>query len=131
MRLTTSGHSTRPPVGTVGGADLDRTYYYTIFPSLLLSLHADYAMVHLIRPIAPERTAIRCQWLFDPQTMALPDFDPSDVVEFWDVTNRQDWHVNELTQLGIESRAYRPGPYANAEGLLAAFDRYYLSCMTD
>ena len=38
--------------------------------------------------------------------------------------------VNELTQQGIESRAYRPGPYANQEGLLAAFDRYYLRCMS-
>ena len=27
------------------------------------------------------------------------------------------------------SRAYSPGPYANAEGLLAAFDRHYLAAM--
>jgi len=130
MSLTTTGVRTRPPVGTVGGADLDRSYYYTVFPSLLLSLHADYAMVHFIRPLAPDRTAVTCQWLFEPQTMERADFDPSDVVDFWDLTNRQDWHVNELTQAGIASRAYRPGPYANAEGLLAAFDRYYLACMS-
>ncbi len=58
--------------------------------------------------------------------MAMPHFDPSDVVDFWDLTNRQDWHVNELTQLGLSSRAYSPGPYSNAEGLLSAFDRHYL-----
>ena len=34
--------------------------------------------------------------------MARPDFDPSDAIDFWDLTNRQDWHVNELTQLGFE-----------------------------
>jgi Rieske 2Fe-2S family protein len=130
MSLTMTGRSTRPPVGSVGGADLNRSYYYTIFPSLLLSLHADYVMVHSVRPVAPDRTAIACEWLFDPRTMAAPDFDPSDVVDFWDLTNRQDWHVNELTQAGIESRAYRTGPYANAEGLLAAFDRYYLERMS-
>jgi Rieske 2Fe-2S family protein len=129
MRLTTTGRSSRPPVGSVSGADLDRSYYYTIFPSLLLSLHADYAMVHYLRPIAPDRTLITCQWLFDSQTIAGGGFDASDAVDFWDVTNRQDWRVNELTQQGIESRAYRPGPYANQEGLLAAFDRYYLRRM--
>jgi Rieske 2Fe-2S family protein len=129
MSLTTTGRSARPSLGTVTGADLDRSYYYTIFPSLLLSLHRDYAMVHVIRPRAADRTLVTCQWLFDPRTIAAPDFDPSDVVDFWDLTNRQDWHVNELTQPGVASRAYRRGPYANAEGLLAAFDRYYLRCM--
>ena len=48
---------------------------------------------------------------------------PSDAVEFWDMTNRQDWHVCELSQAGICSRAYTPGPYSNREDLLYAFDR--------
>jgi len=127
--LTTSGRSSRPPIGTVSGADLDRVYYYTLFPSFMLSTHPDYVMVHYLKPIAPDRTEIVCAWLFDPQTIAQPDFDPSDVVDFWDLTNRQDWHVTQLTQLGMRSRAYSPGPYSNAEGLLSAFDRHYLHVM--
>lgn len=127
--LTMSGRSSRPPIGSVSGADLDRVYYYTIFPSLLFSTHPDYVMVHYVRPIAPNRTEIVCAWLFDPATIAQPDFDPSEVVDFWDLTNRQDWHVNELTQLGLSSRAYSPGPYSNAEGLLNAFDRHYFAVM--
>jgi Rieske 2Fe-2S family protein len=129
ISLTTSGTTSRPPLGSVAGADLDRAYYYTIFPSMLFSLHRDYVMVHYVRPLAVDRTAVVCAWLFDPQTMARSDFDPSDVVDFWDLTNSQDWHVNELTQLGLHSRAYTPGPYSNAEGLLAAFDRHYLRVM--
>jgi Rieske 2Fe-2S family protein len=127
--LATSGRSSRQPLGSVGGDDLDRVYYYTIFPSLLLSLHPDYAMVHYCRPLAADRTEVTCAWLFDPSAIAKPDFDPADVVEFWDLTNRQDWHVNELTQQGLRSRAYSPGPYSNAEGLLSAFDRHYLTIM--
>lgn len=129
MSLTTSGSTMRPPLGEIGGEDLLRSYYYTIFPSMLLSLHADYAMAHYIRPVAPDRTIVECAWLFDRDTMLMPHFDPSDAVEFWDLTNRQDWHVNELTYRGVQSRSYTPGPYANAEGLLAAFDRYYLERM--
>ena len=55
--------------------------------------------------------------------MAREAFDPRDAVEFWDMTNRQDWHVCELSQAGISSRGYRPGPYSNREDLLYAFDR--------
>lgn len=127
--LTMSGHSSRPPLRGVEGVELDRVYYYTIFPTMMLSLHPDYVMVHYCNPLAPDRTEVVCEFLFDPETMAKPDFDPSDVVEFWDLTNRQDWRVNELTQLGLSSLAYSPGPYSNAEGLLAAFDRYYLEVM--
>jgi glycine betaine catabolism A len=97
---------------------------------MLLSLHPDYVMVHCANPVAPDRTLVDCAWLFDPQTISRPGFDPNDAVDFWDMTNRQDWHVNELTQKGIESRAYTPGVYANAEGLLAAFDRHYVSMMS-
>ncbi|MET2736235.1 SRPBCC family protein [Staphylococcus epidermidis] len=42
------------------------------------------------------------------------------------MTNRQDWHVCELSQQGVSSRAYAPGPYAQAEGLLWQFDQEYL-----
>jgi Rieske 2Fe-2S family protein len=128
--LTMTGVSTRPPIGDVDGEELYRVYYYTIFPSLLLSLHPDYVMVHYMRPLAPDRTEVVCAFLFDPNVMKAPGFDPSDAVEFWDVTNRQDWHVNERTQLGLSSRAYTPGPYANAEGLLSAFDAHYLGVMS-
>jgi Rieske 2Fe-2S family protein len=96
---------------------------------MLLSLHPDYAMVHYCNPLAVDRTEVVCAWLFAREEIDRGGFDPSDVVEFWDLTNRQDWHVNELTQAGMKSRAYSPGPYSNAEGLLSAFDRYYLQCM--
>jgi Rieske 2Fe-2S family protein len=86
-------------------------------------------MVHYTKPLAADRTEVVCAFLFDPRTMAQPNFDPSDAVDFWDLTNRQDWHVNELTQLGLTSRAYAPGPFSNAEGLLGGFDRHYLRVM--
>jgi len=130
MSLTMSGRMTRTPLPGVTGEELTRVYYYTIFPSMLLSLHPDYVMVHYLHPLAPNRTAVACEFYFDPAAMANADFDANDVVEFWDLTNRQDWHVNELTQLGLSSRAYEPGPYSQQEGLLHAFDLHYLSVMT-
>ena len=54
---------------------------------------------------------------------------PQDAVAFWDRTNRQDWHVCELAQQGVSSRAYVPGPYNVQESLLAAFDRELLAAL--
>jgi Rieske 2Fe-2S family protein len=128
-RMSMSGKAHYPPLGEVTGEELDRVYYYALFPNMLLSLEPDYVMVHRITPVAVDRSIVTCQWLFDPKTIATPGFDPSDAVDFWDMTNRQDWHVCELSQLGVQSKAYAPGPYANQEGLLYQFDRYYRSVM--
>jgi phenylpropionate dioxygenase-like ring-hydroxylating dioxygenase large terminal subunit len=103
--------------------DTRRVYYYAIFPNMLLSLHPDYMMVHTLWPMAPDRTVNICEWHFHPATLAQPGFNASDAIDFWDMTNRQDWHVCELSQAGIASRAYTPGPYSNREDLLYAFDR--------
>lgn len=127
--LNTNGRRSRTPLGTVRGEDLQRVFYYTLFPSMLLSLHADYVMTHYVQPLAADKTRVVCEWLFSPAQMAQPDFDPMDAVHFWDLTNRQDWRVNALTQLGLGSRAYIPGPYNEQEGLLHAFDRHYLRVM--
>ena len=106
-----------------------RVFYYSIFPSMLLSMHPEYVMVHQLWPQSPERTLIRCDWFFHPEAFNRPDFKPEDAIEFWDMTNKQDWHVCELSQQGIASRAYRPGPYSPRESIPAAWDEYYLRQM--
>ena len=103
-----------------------RVFYYSIFPNMLLSLHPEYVMVHQLWPQSPERTLIVCDWLFHPDAFSRKDFNPKDAIEFWDMTNKQDWHVCELSQQGIGSRAYEPGPYSSRESIPAAWDREYL-----
>ena len=107
----------------------DRVFYYSIFPNMLLSMHPDYVMVHQLWPVAPDRTRIICDWFFHPEAFARADFNPQDAIEFWDLTNKQDWHVCELSQQGITSRAYEPGPYSSRESIPAAWDREYLRQM--
>ncbi len=65
---------------------------------------------------------MRCEWYFDPREMAKPDFNPSEAIEFWDLTNRQDWHVCELQQQGTKSRAYTAGRYSSMESSVHGFD---------
>jgi Rieske 2Fe-2S family protein len=125
--LTMSGKACALPVGDV--ENLQHVFYYSIFPNMLLSLHPEYVMVHQLWPQSPDRTLIVCDWFFHPDTFDRKDFKPEDAIEFWDMTNKQDWHVCELSQRGIASRAYQPGPYSSRESIPAAWDQYYLRMM--
>jgi Rieske 2Fe-2S family protein len=134
--LTMSGNACAIPVDLAtaspsgGGQEEEhRVFYYSIFPNMLLSMHPDYVMVHQLWPQAPDRTLIDCHWFFHPDAAGGKDFKPEDAVEFWDITNKQDWHVCALSQQGIASRAYQSGPYSSRESIPAAWDRYYLEQM--
>jgi Rieske 2Fe-2S family protein len=94
----------------------DRTvYYFQLFPNLLISLHPDYVMTHRLLPLAPDRTAVECEWLFSGDAVASERFDPSYASEFWDLTNGQDWNACEAVQRGLSSRGYRRGPLSPRE----------------
>jgi Rieske 2Fe-2S family protein len=47
--------------------------------------------------------------------------DPSYAVEFWDLTNRQDWAACESVQRGLESPHYAPGPFSPNEDAVERF----------
>jgi Rieske 2Fe-2S family protein len=121
--LTLDGRRSRPCLPGLPANEQRRVHYFAVLPNLLLSLHPDYMMTHTLWPRAVDRTEIVCEWHFHPEAMASGSFDSEDAVSFWDLTNRQDWHVCEQMQLGVRSRAYRPGPYSNREDLLHGFDR--------
>jgi glycine betaine catabolism A len=124
--MSMDGTCARAPLPGLSDADRRRVYYYSIFPNLMVAPHPDYVLTHTLWPLAPDRTRIVCDWLVYPSETARPEFTLDDATTFWDMTNRQDWHVCELAQAGISSRGYQPGPYSSREDLLHAFDRYVL-----
>jgi len=128
--LTMSGNACALAVKDKAEAEeKERVFYYSIFPNMLLSMHPEYVMVHQLWPQSPGRTLILCDWFFHPDAFGREGFRPEDAIEFWDMTNKQDWHVCELSQQGIASRAYEPGPYSSRENIPAAWDAYYLRVM--
>jgi len=108
--MSVSGGSPTGPMPGVGGEAVREVLYLQLVPTLLLSPHPDYVLVHILEPLSAERTRIRCQWLFPPDVMARDGFDPSYAVQFWDITNKQDWAACESVQRGVRSTGYRPGP---------------------
>jgi Rieske 2Fe-2S family protein len=124
--LSLDGQTRREPLPGLTALDRRRIYYYALLPNLLLNLHPDYMLTFQIWPVAVDRTEVVCEWHFHPDEMAKPGFDPKDAVEFWDLTNKQDWELSDMAQQGISTLGYRPGPYSNREELLLGLDRFVL-----
>jgi len=113
--MSLDGHSGGVAMARLAEDEQRTVMYIAVMPNLLISLHPDYVMTHLLTPIAPDRTAITCSWAFPPQAMDREGFDASYAVDFWDLTNRQDWSACESVQRGMRSRRYAPGLLAPAE----------------
>ena len=124
--LSLDGQTRRQPLPGLSESERRCIYYYALLPNLLLNLHPDYMLTFQIWPLAVDRTDVVCEWHFHPDAIAAADFDASDAVLFWDLTNRQDWELSERAHEGIATLGYRPGPYSNREELLVGFDRFVL-----
>jgi len=120
--FTLSGSGSRAMLPGLLPSD-DRLYYgFVIWPNLFVNLLPDHVILHTLTPIGPEKSRVVCDWLFAPEEIAKPEFDPKDTVDVFDITNRQDWDVCERTQLGMRSRAYEQGGfYVTNEQHIAVF----------
>ncbi len=115
VTMSLDGHSDGVPIPGLDAERLRTVAYLGLFPNLLLSLHPDYLMTHLVEPLGPDLSHVVCTWYFPPEATERPGFDPAYAVEFWDRTNRQDWAACESVQRGMASPHFQPGPLAPAE----------------
>ena len=122
--FTASGTSSRAPFAGLDDDERVRHKGELIYPNFMLSLSAEHAAAFLVWPEAPDRTIIVNEFLFHPEEMAKPDFDPADAVEFWDIVNRQDWAICESVQRGMQSRVFQSGYYALMESASLDIRRY-------
>ena len=129
VSVTMTGGAAGLPIAPLGADDLRRAYYYSFQPNMLLSIQPDYVNYYMLWPVSATETRVESEWMFHPDAFGRADFNPQDAIEFWDVTNRQDWRITEESQAGIRSRRYEPGPYSARESVPAAWDRAYLRSM--
>jgi glycine betaine catabolism A len=108
--MSLDGRSHGIPLRGLRGRQLREVGYFGVWPNLLISPHPDYVLTHRLEPLAPDVTSVECEWLFPPELVDRADFDPAYAVEFWDITNREDWQACESLQRTVTSRGRRPGP---------------------
>lgn len=125
-----TGKASRPPLPGLTPDDRRRYYGFFAMPNAFLNLLSDHVVIDSLQPVAPDRTLVTSEWLFDPTEMVKPDFNPMDAVEILDLVNRQDWVVCELAQQGMTSRALAAGGnYAPLEHHIRQFVEYILAKM--
>lgn len=122
--MTMDGEAAAPPICDVSGVDLQRIYYYSIFPNMLLTPHPDFVLFHHITPLGPEKIINDCYWLFRPEVIHDEKAQAriQSAVEFWDLTNKQDWKVCEQMQKGTKSTRFTRGYYSGHEDVLRQLD---------
>ena len=121
VTMSLDGASKGVNFSTITGEAARDVWYMTVIPNLLLSMHPDYVMTHRLTPLSTGQTHIECSWLFPPEAFELEDFDPAYAVDFWDITNREDWTACENVMKGVRYQGYRPGPLSSWEGTVYQF----------
>lgn len=91
------------------------------YPNFWMDAVSDYIWTMRITPIDPSTTDVEFCWLVDGKAEEGKDYDLKHLTDFWEITGEQDGQLCENNFKGIESSAYRPGPYADVEDQVVNF----------
>jgi len=98
------------------------------YPSSWNHALGDHAVSFRVLPLGPQETRVTTKWLVHKDAIEGIDYLVDDLTKVWIATNDQDRRVVEQNQLGINSPAYEPGPYApEHEGGVMQFVEWYCS----
>ena len=116
--MSLTGESKGRPIPAV---DPSTVLYAGLVPNLLISAHPDYVMTHRLVPLEPGKTWVECSWYLPDTGEGEEPIDATYAVEFWDLTNKQDWKACESVQRGLASPHFRPGPFSPSEDAVHIF----------
>lgn len=83
--------------------------FVTLLPTMFIVAHVDYVRTVSLHPLGPERTKLRAEWLFLPETLARSGFDLANVVDFATLVMLQDGAACEMNQRGLKSSRFSEG----------------------
>ncbi len=101
------------------------------YPSTWNHFMADHAVTFRMLPLSATQTQLTTTWLVPADAMSGRDYDVDALTSVWLATNAQDTALVERTQRGVNSPAYRPGPYSSdeEEGVIQFIDWYAASML--
>jgi glycine betaine catabolism A len=129
--FTRTGRSSLPPLPGTTAEDRHSYYGCHLFPTMLLNFNSDCVRTSLLIPRRPDHTTIVSEFLVTQEIIDRPDVDLSDIVEFGDLTARQDYRVCERVQRGVRSRAFTAAVHPTPDRLLHDFEERYLAARDD
>jgi Rieske 2Fe-2S family protein len=88
---------------------------------------SDHIVTFTVLPIDADHSLVRTKWLVHKDAVEGRDYDPATLTAVWRATNQQDRDLVEMSQRGIGSPAYEPGPYSPyTEELVEKFANWYV-----
>ncbi len=124
---TATGTTTIPVMPGLDEHAASSMYGATVFPNMFVDLTGTVVIATRLQPRGPEHTTMVTDYLFRPEAIADPEFDPSEVVEFSELVAHQDYVVCERVQVGVRSRAFDHGVFAEKDALTYKFNQTYLA----
>jgi Rieske 2Fe-2S family protein len=124
---TADGRTSLPVMPGLDEHSASSMYGASLFPNMFIDLTGTVVIATRLMPRGPGHTTMVTDYLFRPEVVADPEFDPSEVVDFSELVANQDYVVCERVQLGIRSRAFDHGVYAEKDELPYRFNQRYLA----
>lgn len=91
------------------------------YPNFWMDAVSDYVWTMKVTPLDAATTDVEFCWLVDGNAIEGKDYELKHLTEFWEITGDQDGKLCENNFKGIQSNAYRPGPYAPVEDQVVNF----------
>lgn len=122
---SSDGQLSAAPFPGISAQDRKVGYVYmTALPSVFIVGHPDYVRVVRLRPLGPEQTELRVEYLFMPQTLADPKFDLRNILEFTSLVMTEDAQVCELNQRGLRAAPHVRGVVMPEEYVIRQFHEW-------
>lgn len=120
------GKQVAPLMGDYPSPDVGTLRMRTL-PNFWNHSSCDHAVTTRLLPAGPQTTLATVIWLVDQNAVEGRDYHLEKLLPFWQLTSEQDWEICENQQRGVNSSAYKPGPYSTyKEYNVDGFVRWYL-----
>ena len=97
-----------------------------VYPTMFLDVDGSSCLATAVFPTGPQSCRLVTEYLFSPDALDDPDFDPSPVIEFNERVTGQDNEACERVQRGVTSRAFEHGVFPAKDSWVYGFDQRYL-----
>jgi len=94
------------------GIGLKEALYFWMFPNLMLNFYPDNLQTNVVVPLGQEKTLVIFEWFFRDAASAAARERAAKAIAFSDQVQKEDAHICEAVQRGLNSMTYDRGRYS-------------------
>ena len=109
------------------GVEAESVFGGSLFPNMFMDITGTNIIISQVVPLTSTTTRVQSWYMFHPDQLNSPGFDPTDIYAFNDLVTEQDNSVCVRAQHGATSRAYlEGGVYPEKDQFVLDFNQNYL-----